>query len=82
MQLGFAGGGNAYLGQSISASMNEINDQEKRDQQGGANSGNKRGTNMVDEQFNKKQMEFKGGKLHQTISDQAKTSNKMFANRY
>ena len=82
MQLGFAGAGNAYSGQSISASMNEINDQDRRDQQGGANNGIKRGTNMVDEQFNKKQMEFKGGKLHQIISDQVKTSNKIFANRY
>ena len=27
-------------------------------------------------------MEFKGGKLHQMISDQPKNSNKIFANRY
>lgn len=27
-------------------------------------------------------MEFKGGKLHQTISDQVINSNKIYANRY
>ena len=27
-------------------------------------------------------MEFKGGKLHQIISDQVKNSNKIYANRY
>ena len=71
----------SYNGQSISVSMSQINDQDKRDeQQGGA--GAKRGTNIIEDQFNKKQMEFKGGKLHQMISDQAKNTNKIFANRY
>ena len=27
-------------------------------------------------------MEFKGGKLHQMISDQGRNSNKIYANRY
>jgi hypothetical protein len=52
----------SYYGQSFSASMSEINDQEKRDEQ--QIGGLKRGSNVIEDQFNKKQMEFKGGKLH------------------
>jgi len=44
--------------------------------------GSKRGSNNMEDQFNKKQMEFKGGKLHQLISDQVTNSNKIYANRY
>lgn len=60
--------------------MSQINDQEKRDGQDGT--GQKRSNNIIEDQFNKKQMEFKGGKLHQIISDQVKNSNKIYANRY
>ena len=73
---------NIYNGQSISVSMSQINDQEKREEQQAGGSGVKRGSNIIEDQFNKKQMEFKGGKLHQMISDQVKNSNKIFANRY
>lgn len=52
----------SYNGQSISVSMSQINDQEKRDGQDGT--GQKRSNNIIEDQFNKKQMEFKGGKLH------------------
>ena len=38
-------------------------------------------TNYED-QFNKKQMELKGGKLHNLISDQALNTNIIYANRY
>lgn len=41
-----------------------------------------RGGNTIEEQFFKKQMEFKGGKLHQLITDQIVNSNMIFANRY
>ena len=37
---------------------------------------------MIDDQYFKKQMEFKGGKLHQLITDQIVNSNRIFANRY
>ena len=37
---------------------------------------------MVEDHFNKKQIEFKGGKMHQLISDQSLNSNKIYANRY
>jgi hypothetical protein len=47
--------------------MNKLNDQEKRDENQFQTS--KRGSNVIEDQFNKKQMEFKGGKLHQIISD-------------
>ena len=36
----------------------------------------------MEDLFNKKQMELKGGKLHQLISDQIVNSNKIYANRY
>ena len=71
----------SYMGESISQSMSQINDQERREQNNAVSSG-KRGSNVVEEQYNKKQMEFKGGKLHQTISDQVINSNKIYANRY
>ena len=70
----------SYNGQSISVSMSQINEKDKREQQGGGET--KRGSNVIQDQFNKKQMEFKGGKLHQMISDQYNNSNKIFANRY
>lgn len=37
---------------------------------------------MVEDHLNKKQIEFKGGKMHQLISDQSLNSNKIYANRY
>lgn len=37
---------------------------------------------VIDEQFNKKQMEFKNGRLHQLISDQPQNHNRVYANRY
>lgn len=41
------------------------------------------GTTMrAEELFNKKQIEFKGGKVHQIITDQRQNSNKIYANRY
>jgi len=49
--------------------MSQINDQEKREEQNMGIGGSKRGSNVIEDQFNKKQMEFKGGKLHQIISD-------------
>lgn len=36
----------------------------------------------MDEQFNKKQIEFKGGKVHQMITDQINNSNEIYAHRY
>lgn len=42
---------------------------------------NKRGQTNEDQYF-KKQMEFKGGKRHQLITDQFYNSNKIYANRY
>ena len=47
--------------------MNKLNDQERREET--QITSNKRGQNIIEDQFNKKQMEFKGGKLHQIISD-------------
>ena len=41
-----------------------------------------RGTSSMEDQCFKKQMEFKGGKLHQLITDQITNSNMIFANRY
>ena len=61
--------------------MSQINDQDKREEQQNSG-GQKRGSNIIEDQYNKKQMEFKGGKLHQMISDQVKNSNKIYANRY
>lgn len=43
---------------------------------------NNKGNNSMEDLFNKKQMELKGGKLHQLISDQIVNSNKIYANRY
>jgi len=43
---------NTYSGQSISASMSKINDQEKRDEQNIGTT--KRGSNIIEDQFNKK----------------------------
>lgn len=37
---------------------------------------------MVEDQYSKKQIEFKGGKLHQMITDQPSNNNKIYANRY
>ena len=48
--------------------MSQLNDKHKREQ-GAGGEGTKRGSNVIQDQFNKKQMEFKGGKLHQMISD-------------
>lgn len=42
----------------------------------------KRGSNTNEDQFFKKQMEFKGGKRHQLITDQIINNNKIYANRY
>lgn len=63
--------------------MNQINDQEKR-KRSEAFSGAKRGTNVVEDQTNKKQMEFKGGRLNSLMSDHEENlnSNKIYANRY
>ena len=36
----------------------------------------------LDDNYFKKQMEFKQGKLHQIITDQEINTNKIFANRY
>lgn len=36
----------------------------------------------IDDNYFKKQMEFKQGKLHQLITDQEVNTNKIFANRY
>ena len=78
------GGGEdaSYHGQSVSVSTSQLNDQEKREEQHTGLAGTKRGSNIIEDQFNKKQMEFKGGKLHQMISDQVRNSNKIYANRY
>ena len=38
--------------------------------------------NLIEDQCFKKQMEFKGGKLHQLISDQIVNSNEIYSNRY
>lgn len=45
-------------------------------------SSSNRGQSNIEDQFNKKQMEMKGGKLHQLISDQIVNSNKIYSNRY
>ena len=80
---GSGGGQEAnYHGQSVSVNTNQLNDQEKREEQTTGLAGTKRGSNIIEDQFNKKQMEFKGGKLHQMISDQVRNSNKIYANRY
>lgn len=42
----------------------------------------KRGEHTNEDQYFKKQMEFKGGKRHQLITDQYQNSNKIYANRY
>ena len=69
----------SYNGQSIS----QLNDLEKKEEIANNQIGGKqRGSNVIEDQFNKKQMEFKGGKLHQMISDTVKNSNKIYANRY
>jgi hypothetical protein len=68
----------SYFGMSISAQNKNIND---RDEQAFATS-KRNNSNIVEDQFNKKQMEFKGGKIHQIISDQVKNTNKIYANRY
>lgn len=47
-----------------------------------AQQGNSNGLTAVDEQFNKKQIEFKGGKVHQMITDQITNSNEIYAHRY
>ena len=42
-----------------------------------------RGTqNMFDDNYFKKQMEIRGGKLHQLLTDQEVNNNRIFANRY
>ena len=77
---GDLGGGIGYYGQSITENINTVTDQQRRDEKLGV--GAKRGSNMVDDQYNKKQIEFKGGKLHQMITDQPNNNNKIYANRY
>jgi len=57
-----------YYGQSIAENLSQLNDQERRQQKTGI-SGNKMGTTSAEDQFNKKQIEFKGGKVHQLITD-------------
>jgi hypothetical protein len=52
----------SYYGQSIS----QLNDKNKMEEEFQTN---KRGSNVIEDQFNKKQIEFKGGKLNQMISD-------------
>ena len=44
----------------------------------------KRGTNIIEDQYNKKQMEFKGGRLNSLMSDheEMQITNKIYANRY
>ena len=37
---------------------------------------------MFDDNYFKKQMEIRGGKLHQLLTDQEVNSNRIFANRY
>jgi len=54
--------------------FNEGDDQEVKNEK-------KRGLQDED-QFFKKQMEFKSGKRHQLITDQFVNSNKIYANRY
>jgi len=68
-----------YQGEALYQGTNAINDQEKREQQ---TLRGMKSSNSIEDAFNKKQMEFKGGKVHQLISDQPKNNNKIFANRY
>ena len=58
-----------YYGQSIGEN-GILNDQERRhkDKQNKAGQ-SAQSTTMVEDQFNKKQIEFKGGKVHQVITD-------------
>ena len=65
----------SYYGQSIS----QLNTKDKMEEEFQTN---KRGAIVIEDQFNKKQIEFKGGKLNQMISDQVKNQNKLYANRY
>lgn len=71
-----------YYGQSIGEN-GILNDQERRhkDKQNKAGQ-SAQSTTMVEDQFNKKQIEFKGGKVHQVITDQPINSNRIYANRY
>lgn len=63
--------------------MSQVNDQQKRLQSEAFNGG-KRGNNVIEDQFNKKQMGFKGGRLDSLMSDHVESlnTNKIFANRY
>jgi hypothetical protein len=56
--------------------------QENQDEQTPGTNEQTRTVNMVEDQCFKKQMEFKGGKLHQLISDQIVNSNEIYSNRY
>jgi hypothetical protein len=57
-------------------------DQDRQEDGQASRNRAKRGSNIIEDQYNKKQMEFKGGRLHQVITDQVKNSNKIYANRY
>ena len=52
----------AYNGKSFMEANLEMNDQQRRNEM--TQQGNSNGLTAVDEQFNKKQIEFKGGKVH------------------
>lgn len=61
---------------------NYLGNQENQDEQTQEMNEQTWTVNLIEDQCFKKQMEFKGGKLHQLISDQIVNSNEIYSNRY